>query len=186
MTVASWPVREAPSPALPSPVPETCKTRPAPAPGPAPGLTLSALGAQPSCHCPEHPMEPPGQAGTGLGGERSSVGYAGPSSPCQGLCDQPPFRWDPAQRGLVAGCSGQMAHGREDFSLPCGLVTPTSLSRLPSSFMHSLINPVPLSASFALLFYGLLPSLFIKHPGTGRMRFLNSGSRGPQNLHKWC
>lgn len=43
-----------------------------------------------------------------------------------------------------------------------------ALSCLLSSFRHSLINPALLSASFAILFYGLLPSLFIKHPGTGK------------------
>lgn len=55
-------------------------------------------------------------------------------------------------RGQVPGCPRLLDCGQEGFSLPCRVVTPTAPSCLLSSFIHPLINPALLSASFALLF----------------------------------
>lgn len=92
-----------------------------------------------------------------------SVGNRGErTGACPGSHDWSRFRWGHGfiqSRGERPGCPGQLERRQEDFSLPCSAVTPTALSRLVSSFIHSLINPALLSASFALLFYGHLPHL---------------------------
>lgn len=85
----------------------------------------------------------------------------------------------------MPGCPGQLEHRREDFSLPCSMVTPTALRCLVSSFIHSLINPALLSAGFALLFYGHLPRL-LSTQVWGSLCLLRSGLWGFRNLHKWC
>ena len=70
------------------------------------------------------------------------------------------------------------AAGPMDCSAPLSAVTPTALRHLVPSLTHSFPNTAcPLSASFALPFYGCPPP-FVRHPGTGKALLLKIGGAG--------